>query len=147
MKEKSKILKGLKRDLGMDDPESESANGMRIAYIAHPISGDKFGNLAKIEKIVRRINMTMKHIVPFVPYYCDCMAMDDDDPRERARGIANGLAIMRSGAVNYLWLYGPEITRGMRGEIAVARKYGIPVVPMTKGTRSDYQRLDEEDES
>lgn len=124
---------------------NESAN-MKIAYIAHPISGDVEGNLKRIQKIVRQINLTLNHIVPFVPYFADCIVLDDADERERARGLANDLAILRSGIVDYLWLYGPEITRGMRSEMAVAREHGIMVLPMSRGTQIDYDLLQQRGE-
>ena len=51
---------------------------MKIAYIAHPVAGDVSGNIEKILKIVRDINLTMPDVVPFVPYMADLLAMNDD---------------------------------------------------------------------
>lgn len=126
-----------KNEVGSGRPRGTAptgAGGMKIAYIAHPIGGDVERNLECVKRIARHINMTLPGIVPFVPYYCDCLALDDSDERERARGIANDLAILRSGCVDYLWLYGPRISKGMWQEIAVAQKYGIEIMPMTLET-------------
>lgn len=123
----------------------ESAK-MKLAYIAHPISGDVDGNLERITEIVRHINLTLAHIVPLVPYYADCLAMDDSDERERSRGLANGRAVLRSGLVDYLWLYGPQISRGMRGEMEEAREAGIMILPMSRGTQIDFDLMQQRGE-
>jgi len=100
---------------------------MIIAYIAHPIGGDVEANLADVCKIVRELNLKYDDLVPFVPYYCDVVSMNDSDPKERSRGIKNNHKILNSGMVNELWLYGHRISTGMEGEIKLARKNGIPI--------------------
>jgi len=101
---------------------------MKIVYIAHPISGDVQGNLAKIRAIVREINLTDHTVVPFVPYYVDCVSMDDSIPAERERGIKNDVAILESGLVDEVWLFGDKISNGMQHEINLARRELIPIV-------------------
>lgn len=120
---------------------------MKICYIAHPISGDVGANLADIRRISRIINREEPNIVPFVPYYLDCVAMDDKNGDERQRGIANDIAILKSGCVHELWLTGDRISSGMKEEIIIAALMGIPV----KDMRSEYAapilpELPEEDE-
>ncbi len=101
---------------------------MKIAYIAHPISGDVDGNLADIRRIVRKVNIEYLDIVPFVPYYADVVSMDDTVPSERARGIANDMAILSSGLIDEVWLTGRRVSSGMQSEIENANKMGIPVI-------------------
>ena len=60
---------------------------MKIVYIAHPIQSDPAGNVARILQIVKAINLTMPHVVPFAPYLADVQAMDETDPHQRHRGI------------------------------------------------------------
>lgn len=110
---------------------------MKIVYIAHPISGDVKGNLKKIVKIVRSINLSMPDIVPLAPYYVDLLALDDNTKKERARGIQNDIAILKSGAIKEVWLYGNRISIGMGEEIKLARKLGIEVIGMTMETRKE----------
>lgn len=117
---------------------------MLVAYIAHPIQGDVQENLRHVKKIVRHINMTLKHVVPFVPYYVSCVALDDDDQVERARGISNNLHLLTSGVVDMVWLYGPHISQGMAQEVAVARANDITVWAMTDGTIADLEAIDSE---
>ena len=105
---------------------------MVIAYIAHPISGDVDGNLKKIREIVRHINLTEPDVVPFVPYYADIVSMDDSVPEERARGIQNDMAILLSGMVSELRLYGDRISAGMKAEIEIAKGMKIPIVVKSK---------------
>lgn len=105
---------------------------MKVAYIAHPIGGDVEGNLAKIRKIVREINLSDPDTVPFVPYYVDCVSMFDAVPEERERGFKNNLHLLRSGLVHEIWLYGPRISAGMEIEIECAKECGIKIVSKSK---------------
>lgn len=99
---------------------------MRIAYIAHPISGDIAGNLEKIRQIARHINLTEPETVPFAPYWLDCHALDDNVPEERERGIKNGKRLL--AMADELRVYGDRISEGMRHEINLAIELNIPVV-------------------
>ncbi|WP_395073851.1 helix-turn-helix domain-containing protein [Flavobacterium sp.] len=100
----------------------------KIVYVAHPVSGDVKGNIEKILAIVREINLTEKNVVPFVPYLADVMAMNDDEPEERRKGISNNICYLQSGIVKELRVYGDFISKGVAEEIAIARQYKIPVV-------------------
>lgn len=108
---------------------------MKIIFISHPIGGDVMLNLSRIMDIVREINKTMPDIVPLAPYFADVLAMNDNDPEERARGLKNGLSVIESGMVDELWLYGNRISEGMQMEIDAAKKKGIPVVGKSKWAR------------
>lgn len=119
----------------------------KIVYIAHPISGDVAGNLAKITKIVEHIYRSPKYatVVPLVPYYVDCLVLDDNNPQLRAKGLANGLAILsRPGIIDELWLYGPTISPGMKNEVFAAFRAGIKVsavdhlFPQIQQLQEDY---------
>lgn len=114
---------------------------MKIVYIAHPISGDVQNNLASIRKIVKDINLSMKDVVPFVPYYVDCVALDDSNPVHRQRGIKNDHAFFEKGVIEELWLYGNTISNGMKEEIKLALKHGIPIFTRSIGTTSMYQNI------
>ena len=111
---------------------------MKIVYIAHPLSGDLTGNLEKVRKIIRLINLNEPDIVPFAHYFVDCYALDDTFKEERERGIKNDMALLKAGFIDELWLYGDRISNGMRAEIELAKKLGILVKPQTKETLLDY---------
>ena len=107
---------------------------MKIVYIAHPISGDIEGNLEKIRVIVRHINFNCPDIVPFVPYYVDIVSLDDNNPGERARGINNDSVFFFRKMMDEVWLYGDRISEGMKNEIKLAQRAGIPVLSKSMGT-------------
>lgn len=108
---------------------------MITAYIAHPVSGDVKGNIAKIIAIVREINLTEPDVVPFAPYLVDLYALDDNVPEERARGIKNDVHLLKAGFVDEVRLYGNKISSGMSCEIALAKSLGIKIISMTKETQ------------
>jgi hypothetical protein len=114
---------------------------MIVAYIAHPISGDVKGNIAKIQKIVRRINLREPNVVPFASYVVDCQSMDDSVPKERSRGIQNNHALLSKGFVDEVRLYGNKLGAGMIEEIELAHELGIPVIPMTAKIKKEYINL------
>jgi len=111
---------------------------MKIAYIAHPISGDIEGNLKKIESIGREINLKELEVIPFAPYYFDCHCLDDDIEEERERGIKNDIALFKKGFIDELRLYGDRISKGMEHEIKLCWELKIMIVPMTIETLNQY---------
>ncbi len=111
---------------------------MKIIYIAHPISGDIKGNLEKVRQIVRELNLKRTDIVPFAPYWLDCHALDDNNSKERARGISNDKAFFDKGVIDEVWLFGNKISSGMKTEIDLAKKLNIPVKTMSEETKSEY---------
>lgn len=101
---------------------------MKVAYIAHPISGDIQGNLKRVEMIGRKINLEEPDVIPFAHYYFDCHILDDNNPEERERGIKNDIALMKKGFIDEVRLYGDKISPGMEAEIKLAKELNIPIV-------------------
>ncbi len=100
---------------------------MKMVYICHPIRGNKTANIEKIVRIVRSINLFLPDIVPLTNYITDCLALDDDVKEERDKGLSNDEAILQSGIVDELWVFGDEITEGMHIEMETAKAVGIPI--------------------
>lgn len=100
----------------------------KVVYIAHAIRGDVSSNLVDIRRIVRVINMDHHGIIPFVPYYADCVSLDDEVEEERNRGIANDTYILKRGFIDELWLTGKTISTGMTAERKLAEELNIPVI-------------------
>lgn len=113
---------------------------MKVAYIAHPISGDVKGNLKLIESIGRKINIEEPDTVPFAPYFFDCHCLDDDIHKERVRGILNNRELFKKGFIDELRLYGNRISSGMMHEISLAKELGIEIKPMTEETRIEFYK-------
>jgi hypothetical protein len=112
-------------------------------YPAHPIGGDVEKNLKKVRAIVRQLHLT-PGIQPVAPYLADCSegVLDDSVPKERAIGIASAREYFARGMIDEVWLYGPCISEGMRGEIELAWKFHIPVCAMTPGTVKELRELE-----
>jgi len=118
---------------------------MKIVYIAHPVASPSvYENLAKIREIAQALNLARRDIVPFVPYMTDCMVLDDTDPKQRSRGMGNNRAILESGMVNEIWLYGDRISEGMKTEITICQRLKIPIVPMTAKTEFAMQAINKQ---
>lgn len=112
---------------GQDFPDiAASHTKMKIAYIAHPVSGDLKGNLEKIRLIVRTINLNEPNVLPFAPYWLDCHALDDSNLKERERGIKNDHELFRRSFIDEVWVYG--ISPGVLIEIDLANELHIPVI-------------------
>jgi hypothetical protein len=101
---------------------------MKIVYIAHPISGDVQGNVAKILQIIKRINLGTLDIVPFVPYLSDVLSLDDNIKEQRLRGILNDTHILKSKVVDELWFDDSRISKGVAAEMLLCQKLGIPTI-------------------
>jgi hypothetical protein len=111
---------------------------MRIAYIAHPIGGDVDNNIQKVIKIIRHINLTENDVVPLAPYIESVYSLDDTRRKERAKGIANNVALFRRGAIDELRLYGDRISDGMWDEIKLANELGIKINCMNSLVSREY---------
>jgi len=104
---------------------------MKIVYIAHPISGNVSENISDILRIIRNINLSKEDVVPLSPYIGDCLAMDDNNPLERKRGIDNCIALINTGMFDELWLTGERISFGMSEEIKLFKLLGKPIIDYT----------------
>lgn len=109
---------------------------MIIVYIAHPVAGNITANLKSIRNIVSNINKKSPSVVPLVPYYVDVLVLERIG--ERKRGIKNSIAILKSGMIDELWLYGNCVSPGMEAEIDIAHEMDIDVVPRTEATIRAY---------
>lgn len=103
-------------------------NEFKIVYIAHPIGGDVVANLRHLREVLRRVNHLYPDVVPFCPYYANVVSLDDHDPDDRAKGLLNGQAVIRSGIADECWLTGWKMTSGMRTEVATFEEMGVPVI-------------------
>jgi len=114
---------------------------MKVAYIAHPIGGNVWGNIESILQIMKQVNLTEPETVPHSPYIGDCLSLDDNILEERERGIKNNTALFRKGFIDEVRLYGNTISKGMKHEIELALELGIPVIPMTPETHVLFNKI------
>lgn len=111
----------------------------KTVFIGRPISGDVKGNSQKVLEICRDVHT--KDIIPVAPYLVSLEYLDDDVTEDRELGIEANHECFRRGYVDELWLFGEKISEGMKGEIALARELGIPIIPKTPGTKRDFESL------
>lgn len=100
---------------------------MKVAYLCHPISGDVKATVDKILRIVKHINLNYPDVVPFVPYLADVLAMDDDDPVQRERGLKNNTEIFCREIIHELWICSDTASKGMIEEIRQSLIFNIKI--------------------
>lgn len=134
----------LSRKIRIMIQDQKDGMAMDVIYIAHPIGADPEGNVKKVLEIVKQINELHDNVVPFAPYLPDVLALDDNNPKHRSRGIRNDHYLLRSGIITAVWLYGDRISKGMIDEIRIAIKRGIPIKAQTYETLMALEQLYEE---
>jgi hypothetical protein len=102
---------------------------MRVVYMAHPVSGDVEGNLAKARIFVRELETKHPDVAIVASWITECEIWNDADPEERAAGMRRDMAVL--GVCHELWLVGPHVSTGMAMERDHALGLGIPVRNMT----------------
>jgi|GEM_PF-1614812 len=104
-------------------------NRPKMVFIAHPISGDVENNCRRVLEICRQIHT--KEVIPVFPRFTWSQYLGDS-PEDKELAVAVNEAYFRSGAVDELWVYGDEISDGMKREIRLAFELGIKVVPKSE---------------
>lgn len=110
---------------------------MKVVFIAHPIADRTYADgtrktvqehVEDIIDIVIEINLSMPDVVPFVPYIADVIALNDANEEQRNRGIKNGMELFERKVFDEVWVYGKELSTGVRNEVEKAMELGIPVL-------------------
>lgn len=66
-----------------------------------------------------------KGYAPYAPHLYLPRCLDDNDPADRALGIAIGSEFLKS--CDEVWQWGATVSEGMAAELALAKELGIPV--------------------
>jgi hypothetical protein len=103
---------------------------MRVVYMAHPVSGDVEGNLAKARVLIRQMEEAFPDVAIVASWITECEIWDDANPVERAAGLQRDMAVL--ARCHELWLVGPHVSGGMAMERDHAIGLGIPVRDMTE---------------
>jgi hypothetical protein len=92
-------------------------------YICSPFKGNTVRNTANA---VRYCRFALdQERMPIAPHLLFPQFMNDTDPEERELGISFGLRLL--AGCSEVWVFGGNISRGMRREIEKAVHKGIPV--------------------
>ena len=95
---------------------------MRRAYICSPLSGNISGNIENAKRYARyKFKCGMAPVIPH--FYA--LVLNDEIPDERKLGMQAGLSLM--WVCDEVWVFGDEITEGMKKEIIFAEKLNIKV--------------------
>jgi hypothetical protein len=111
----------------------------KVIFIGHPISGDIEGNVQKVLAICEKIHKD--GYIPVVPYLVSLQYLNDTVVEDRELGIEANHECFRRRFIDELWLYGDRISKGMLGEIELAKELGIPIVPKTEKTKDALKKL------
>ena len=99
--------------------EKQSLRAFRpIVYICSPFSGDVEGNVNNARRYSRFA--VDKHYLPIAPHIYFTQFMDDSIPEERNTAIFMNWVLM-SKCVE-LWVFGENISAGMKAEIDRAKR-------------------------
>ena len=94
-----------------------------IVYICSPYSGDTAWNVANAQKYSRFA--VDCHCVPITPHIYFTQFMNDDDPEERRLALFMNIILMTM--CTELWVFGSEITEGMRAELRQAKRKNMRI--------------------
>jgi hypothetical protein len=92
-------------------------------YIASPYKGDTERNVINALKYCRFA--VVQNCFPIAPHCYLPRFMNDDNPAERELALFFGLRLLNG--CKELWVFGEQISDGMRGEIDAAKQHHIPV--------------------
>lgn len=112
----------------------------KTVFIGHPIGGNIKSNVEKVLKICAEIHT--KDTIPVAPYLISLQYLNDEIIEDRELGMEANHECFRRRYVDELWLFGDKISAGMEKEILLAKEMSIPIVPKTKGTKRDLNRLE-----
>ena len=95
---------------------------MRRAYICSPLSGNISGNIENAKRYARYIFKC--GMAPVIPHFY-ALVLNDEIPDERKLGMQAGISLL--WVCDEVWVFGNEITEGMKKEIIFAEKLNIKV--------------------
>ena len=93
---------------------------MKKVYICAPLGGDVEKNLERVKQYTRYALMC--GTAPVVPHFY-ALCLDDNDQKEREIGLAAGLGML--WFCDELWVFGQEITDGMKQELQFCKHLNI----------------------
>lgn len=109
---------------------------MKKVYICSPCRGDYEKNIQKAQGYCREA--VYMGVIPIAPHVYLTQFLDDTIPAERSTGLSLGLELLKD--CDEVWVYGIQNpSEGMKAEIELANKIGIPVVDAVEV----YQRAPE----
>lgn len=94
-----------------------------LVFVCSPLAGAVAQNLENARRYSRFA--ALRGMIPVTPHLLYPQFLDDTDTAERQLGIFFGLVLLRK--CEELWVFGTRYSKGMRVEIAKARKHGMKI--------------------
>jgi hypothetical protein len=94
-----------------------------LVFICSPLAGDVERNLQNARRYSKFA--VERGAIPFAPHLLFPQFMDDGDKAQRDLGLFFGFVLM--GKCDEVWLFDGFVSKGMRLELAKARKRGMKV--------------------
>lgn len=95
---------------------------MHRVYICSPLGGNVSANIENAKRYARyALECGM---APFIPHFY-ALVLNDDNPEERKLGMQAGISLL--WVCDEVWVFGNQITDGMKKEILFAEKLNIKV--------------------
>lgn len=91
-------------------------------YICAPLGGNVKENL---ENAIWYTKYALKQGVAPVTTYFYALCLDDNNPQDRALGMSAGMSLL--WFCDEMWVFGDEITKGMKEEIKFCENLHIPI--------------------
>ena len=96
---------------------------VNMIFVCSPYRGDITRNIENAKRYCKIVVKAGK--IPIAPHLYFPQFLDDTDPADRKKGIISGLVLMKY--CTEVWVFGNEITDGMRQEIDFAESEGIKI--------------------
>jgi hypothetical protein len=104
--------------------EEKAAKSYRLlVYIASPFTEETESNISKARSYCRFA--VTRGCMPIAPHLLYPQFMDESDAAQRVLGLRFALILL--GKCDELWVFGERVSEGMAGEIANAKKRGMPI--------------------
>jgi len=107
----------------------EQTRAYRTIYLAHPVSGDVPGNLARTRRWIRWIYDHFPDVAVVADWILTCEVLDDSNPIHRARGLGMDKAVI--ALCDEFWMVGGRVSTGMGIEKEAAERSNLRVVDLT----------------
>ena len=104
--------------------KAERATAFRpLVFISSPYAGDTELNAKNAQQFSRFA--VEQNCIPIAPHLLFTQFLDDTDEEERGLGLFFSAVLL--GKCAEVWVFGNEVTAGMRSEIARARRRNMPI--------------------
>lgn len=100
----------------------------KLIYIASPLRGScNYENYKYNIEMAKRYckTVTKEGYIPIAPHLYFTEFLNDKNKKERSLGLQLGLEVLRH--CNEVWVFGNEISEGMKAEIKLAKQLNIPI--------------------